>query len=294
MKFGVGQSVTRKEDLRLLRGAGQYVDDVTLTGQAHGLFVRSPVAHARIGAVDVAEARGVAGVLGVYVDGDAGIADLADAATGMPVGNADGTKGHYPELPHLARGIVRYVGQPIALVVAETRAAAQAAAELVAVDYDELPVVVDGAGALDPAAPELHPDAPGNLAYDWAIGDTVAVDAAFAQAAHVSRLRIVNPRIVVNTIEPRAINARYDPATARWDIWCGTQGSHAMRAQIAGALKVDPDRLRVRTPDVGGGFGMKLMLHPEYATVCKAAEMLGRPVKWTADRSEAFLSDLQG
>ena len=294
MKFGVGQAVTRKEDLRLLRGTGRYVDDVVLAGQAFGVFVRSPVAHARIGAVDPAQARGAEGVLGVYVEGDPGIADLADAATGMPVRNADGSPGAYPALPHLARGVVRYVGQPVAFVVGETLAAARAAAELVTVEYDELPVVVDGEAALEPGAPILHGDAPGNRAYDWEVGDAAATDAAFAGAAHVSRLRIVNPRIVVNTIEPRAINAEYDAATARWDIWCGTQGSHAMKAQIALVLQVEPDRLRVRTPDVGGGFGMKLMLHPEYAVVCKAAELLGRPVKWTADRSEAFLCDLQG
>ena len=292
MKFGVGQAVTRKEDLRLLRGAGQYVDDVTLNGQAYGVFVRSPVAHARIAGVDLAEARGAEGVLGAYADGDAGIVDLVDAATSMPVNNADGSEGFYPTLPHLARGTVRYAGQPVALVVAESLAAAIAAAELVVVDYDELPVVVDGEAALAEGAPLLHEG--GNLAYDWEIGDRAATEAAFAGAAHISRLRVVNPRIVVNTIEPRAVNASYDSETGRWDIWCGTQGSHAMKGQIAGVLNVDPARLRVRTPDVGGGFGMKLMLHPEYAVICKAAELLGRPVKWTADRSESFLSDLQG
>jgi len=180
------------------------------------------------------------------------------------------------------------------LVVADTLAAAQAAAELVMVDYDELPVVVQGERALDADAPQLHPDAPGNMAYDWEVGDAAATDAGFADAAHISRLRITNPRIVVNTIEPRAVNASYDPGSERWDVWCGTQGSHAMRGQIAGVLQVDPSRVRLRTPDVGGGFGMKLMLHPEYAVICKSAELLGRPVKWTADRSEAFLSDLQG
>ncbi len=292
MKFGVGQAVTRKEDLRFLTGGGRYVDDVTLPGQAYALFVRSPYAHARIIGIDRAEAAGVAGVLGIYADGDAGIADLSDLVTSMPANNADGSPGKYPGLPHLARGVARYVGQPVVLIVAENMDAARAASELLIVDYDELPVVVDGEAALGTGAPVLHDDVPGNMACDWEVGDAAATDAAFAKAAHVSRLRIANPRIVVNTMEPRAMNASY--ADGRWDIWCGTQGSHAMQGQIAGALGVAPERLRVRTPDVGGGFGMKLMIHPEYGAVCKAAEMLGRPVKWTADRSEAFISDLQG
>lgn len=292
MKFGVGQAVTRKEDVRFLRGTGRYVDDVTLPGQAYGVFVRSPVAHARILGVACGAARTMPGVLGVWTNGEGGMEALADARTGMGVRNADGSDGAYPAQPHLARDTVRHVGQPVAFVVAESEAAARAAAETVTVEYDEMPAVIGSAAALEPDAPCLHTDAPGNLAYDWEVGDAAAVEAAFAKAAHVSRLRIDNPRIVVNTMEPRAINAAHDGA--RWEVWCGTQGSHAMRAQIAAALQVEPERLRLRTPDVGGGFGMKLMLHPEYAVVCKAAELLGRPVKWTADRSESFLSDLQG
>lgn len=294
MKFGVGQAVTRKEDLRLLTGGGTYVDDITLPGQAHAWFVRSAVAHARISSLDIGNARALPGVLGVFTGEDAAILELGNLATAMPAQNADGTPGNYPTLPHLARGVVRYVGQPVAMVVAVTLAEARAAAEEIMVDYDELPVVVDGTKALDANAPVLHDDAPGNLAYDWAVGDAAATDAAFASAAHISRMRIVNPRIIVNAVEPRAVNAEFDAETGRWTVWCATQGPHAMRGQLAPCLKVEPERIRVRTPDVGGGFGMKLMLHPEYGNVCKAAEVLGRPVKWTADRSESFLGDLQG
>jgi carbon-monoxide dehydrogenase large subunit len=215
MKFGVGQAVTRKEDGRFLTGCGRYVDDVTLPGQAHALFVRSPYAHARITGIERGEALGVAGVLGVYADGDAGINDLSDLVTSMPADNADGSPGKYPGLPHLARGVARYVGQPVALIVAESMDAAREASELLVVEYDELPVVVDGEAALEAGAPVLHDDVPGNMAYDWEVGDAAATDAAFADAAHVSRLRIANPRIVVNTMEPRAINVAYGDGRTR-------------------------------------------------------------------------------
>jgi len=176
--------------------------------------------------------------------------------------------------------------------VAEDLRAAKDACDLIMADFEELPVVVDGEAALEPDAPQLHQGITNNRAYDWAIGDKEATDAAFAKAAHVSKVRMENTRVIVNAMEPRAISANY--ADERWDIWCATQGSHAMRGQIAGVLGVEPERLRVRVPDVGGGFGMKLMLHPEYGLTCAATRDLGRPVKWTADRSESFLSDLQG
>jgi len=292
MKFGIGQSVSRVEDPRLLRGDGKYVDDITLPGQLYGMVFRSPYAHARVSNLDVASASALPGVIAVYTAADAAIAGLNDLATQMPVKNADGSPGAYPSLPHLARDTVQFVGQPIAFIVAENLRAASDANDLIMADFKELPVVVDGEAALDAGAPQLHDEVPSNRAYDWAIGDEEATDAAFASAEHVSRVRMENTRIIVNAMEPRAISANY--VDGRWDIWCSTQGSHTMRGQIANVLGVEPQQLRVRVPDVGGGFGMKLMLHPEYGLTCAAARDLGRPVKWTADRSESFLSDLQG
>ena len=292
MKFGIGQSVSRTEDPRLLRGEGKYVDDITSQGQLFGMVFRSPYAHARMSNLDVSEARNVAGIVAVYTATDPTMATLKDLATQMPVKNADGSKGAYPGLPHLASDVVRFVGQPIAFVVAEDLRAAKDACDLIMADFEDLPVVVDGEAALEPDAPQLHQGVANNRAYDWAIGDKDATEAAFAKAAHVSKVRMENTRVIVNAMEPRAISANY--VDDRWDIWCSTQGSHAMRGQIAGVLDVEPQRLRVRVPDVGGGFGMKLMLHPEYGLTCAATRDLGHPVKWTADRSESFLSDLQG
>jgi len=294
MKFGVGQAVTRKEDTRLLTGVGTYVDDITLPGQAHAYFLRSPVAHAKVTAISTKAAQGANGVLGVYTDADPAFGSLTPLETAMKIKNADGSNGNYPGQQNLARGVVHYVGQPIALIVAESPTQARDAAELIEVDYEELPFVIDAEVALGAGAPLLHKDAPENMAYAWEAGDEAATDLAFENAVHVSKLRIVNPRIIVNTVEPRAINAEYNSSDERWTIWCATQGPHSMQGQLAPRLGVKPSRIRVRTPDVGGGFGMKLMIHPEYASVCKAAEVLGRPVKWTADRSESFLGDLQG
>ncbi len=292
MKFGIGQSVSRVEDPRLLKGAGSYVDDITLPGQLYGMVFRSPYAHARLVSIDVADARAVSGVAAVYTAEDSAIAGLNDLATQMPVKNADGSRGVYPTLPHLAKDTVRFVGQPVAFIVAESIRAAKDAVDLIMAEFEDLPVVVEGEAALIEGAPQLHESAVHNRAYDWEVGDKDATDAAFAAATHISKLRMENTRIIVNAMEPRAINVAY--AEDRWDIHVSTQGSHAMRGQIAGVLGVEPQRLRVRVPDVGGGFGMKLMLHPEYGLACAAAQDLGRPVKWTGDRSESFLSDLQG
>ncbi len=292
MKFGIGQSVSRVEDPRLLKGAGNYVDDITLPDQLYGMVFRSPYAHARLISLDISDAVATAGVHAVYTAGDHRLRGLGELKTQMPVKNADGTDGAYPGLPHLAEGIVRYVGQPVAFIVADSIRAAKDAADLIMADFEDLPVVVDGEAALNSDAPQLFDDIPRNRAYDWEVGDKAATDAAFAAAAHVSTLRMENTRVIVNAMEPRAINAAF--ANDRWDIHVSTQGAHAMRGQIAAVLGADPQQLRVRVPDVGGGFGMKLMLHPEYGLACAAARDLGRPVKWTGDRSESFLSDLQG
>ncbi|GMG81245.1 xanthine dehydrogenase family protein molybdopterin-binding subunit [Paralimibaculum aggregatum] len=293
MKFGIGQPVRRAEDDRLVRGRGRYVSDIVLPGQAVAALRRSDVAHGRLRAVAADAARAMPGVLAVYTH-----ADIAGRL--VPLGN------EFPmdpppapvTVPHLADTHVRFVGQPIAFVVAETREAAEAAAEAIEVEIEELPAVVDPLAALAPGAPELHPEAPGNLAYDWHHGDAAEVAAIFAGAAHVVQAGVTNQRVAVAPMEPRAIAVAYDPAGAegqgRWEAWVGCQGAHGMRGRMAVSLGVAPERIRVRVPDVGGGFGMKLMTHPEYALAALAAKDLGRPVAWVADRSESFLSDAQG
>jgi carbon-monoxide dehydrogenase large subunit len=289
MKFGIGQPVRRREDLRLLRGAGRYVDDVTLPGQAHAAVLRSPVAHGVITRLDAGAARAMPGVLAVWTH-----AEIAGRLT--PLGSdLPMTPEPAPvTMPHLAEGRVRFVGQPVAFIVAGTRAQALDAAEAVELEIDELEPVIDPEAALAQGAPLLHEAAPGNLAYRWECGDAGAVEAAFRRAARVVSTPFLNQRLVVNSLEPRAINVRYDTGSGRWEAWIGCQGAHGMRAMLARSLGVRKDRVRVHVPDVGGGFGMKLMIHPEYGLCALAAAELGRPVKWVGDRSESFLSDAQG
>ena len=290
-KFGVGQSVVRREDDRLLRGAGTYVDDIVLERQLYAVFVRSPYAHARIAQIDAAPARDASGVAGVYTHADAiefGLRAFGDR-TGLR--DAEGEPCAPVAAPHLANDVVWFVGQPVAMIVAESPAAARDAVELVEVDYQELPVVTD---PRDEDAPQIHPAAPGNVAFRWTHGDAEAADLIFVEAPHVVRAAAPCQRLVVAPMEPRAVNALWDAASERWTVHCATQGAHEMRHQLSAQLGVEHDRIRVLTPDVGGGFGMKLMVHPEYALCAAAARALGRPVKWTADRSESFVSDAMG
>ncbi len=289
MKFGLGQPVRRREDQRLLRGQGRFIDDIVLPGQSHAALLRSPVAHGRIARLDATAARTAPGVLAVWTAAEIA-GRLAPLGNELPLDPAPAPV----VMPHLAEGTVRYVGQPVAFVVAETRADAEEAAEAIEMEIDELAPVVDPEAALEPGAPGLHGEAPGNLAYRWEMGNRPATEALFATAARVVSTQVLNQRIVVAPMEPRAINIRHDPETARWEGWVGCQGAHGMRAKIARALGVEPGRVRVHVPDVGGGFGMKLMGHPEYGLCALAAQDLGRPVKWVGDRSESFLSDAQG
>src|SRR6056297_2040193 len=289
MKFGMGQPVRRREDDRLLRGAGRYVSDIVLPGQAHAAVARSPVAHGRLIAVDATAARAVPGVLAVYTHEEIA-GRLRHLGNEFPMQPAPAPV----TMPHLAKDRVWFVGQPVAFVVAESRAIAEEAAALIEPEIEDLPVVTDPVAALAGDAVDLHPEAPGNLAYEWEHGDRAETDRLFAEAAHVVRTGVLNQRLIVAAMEPRAINIRHDPATGRWEGWVGCQGAHGMRGRIANGLGVEPSRLRIHVPDVGGAFGMKLMTHPEYALAALAAEDTGRPVKWVGDRSESFLSDAQG
>jgi carbon-monoxide dehydrogenase large subunit len=295
MKFGLSQPMRRVEDPRLLRGAGRYTDDVSLPGQSYGVVVRSPHAHAAIRSIDKAAALGVKGVLGVFTGEDLKKAGLGDVPCMIPLKNRDGSPRAETPRPALAVGRVRHVGDPVAFVVGETPQAARDGAEALTVTYDELPAVTDLARAHDPEAPLVWDQAKRNLCFDWETGDRAETERLFKEAAHVTRLTVVNNRIVVASIEARAAVAEYDAATGRFTLHANTQGSWQVKDMMAQhVFKLPPERFRVITPDVGGGFGMKLFLYPEHVMVCFAARELGRPVKWASDRSEAFLSDTHG
>ena len=292
-KFGLAQNVRRVEDPRLLTGAGRYTDDIALPNEAVATVLRSPHAAARITTMDVEAARALPGVLAIYTGADLTADGIGGIPCGVPITNRDGSK--RAEVPHhaLASGTVRHVGDPVAFIVAETHQAARDAAEAVFVEYEILPSVTDLGATLDAGAPAVWDDVPGNMAFDWEIGDKAKVDALFAQAAHVTRLTVVNNRIVVASLETRAAAAQFEDG--RFTLYTNTQGGWSIRTQLAKTIfNLPEDRFRVVTPDVGGGFGMKLFLYPEQILVCYAARKLGRPVKWTSERSEAFVSDSHG
>ena len=286
---GIGAAVTRKEDFRFLTGQGTYTDDINRPGQAHAYILRSEHAHAVIKSIDTAAASGAPGVLAVYSgdDWDAG---------GIPCGFVpDGGPMNAPARPALAQGKVRFVGDLVAMVVAETVEAAKSAAELINVDYEVLPACVDPAKARDDGAPQLHDDAPGNLVADWQLGDKDATDAAFANAHHVTKLNIINNRKIPNAMEPRASIGEYNAGTSSYTLYTTSQNPHVTRLLLAAfVLGIPESKLRVVSPDVGGGFGSKIPHYPEEALVTWAAKKVGRPVRWTAERNESFMTDTHG
>ncbi len=294
-KFALGQAVARAEDLALVKGAGRYADDVRLPNEATAFVLRSPHAHAALRRLDASAARRAPGVLAVLTGADVRADGLGDIPCMIPVTNVDGSpRGETPR-PLLALDRVRHVGDPVALVVADSAQRAKDAAELIEVDYAPLPAVADTYAATTPGAPRAWPDVEHNVCFDIAFGDRAAVDAAFARAKHVTRLELVNNRLVANPLEPRAAVADYDPATDRSTLYTPTQGPHLIHGQLAGQiLKLDPRKLRVVSGNVGGGFGMKIFLHPEQPLVVWASRKLKRPVRWTGARSETFLADVQG
>ncbi|MFN7408690.1 MAG: xanthine dehydrogenase family protein molybdopterin-binding subunit [Pseudomonadota bacterium] len=288
----VGQSVERREDTRFLTGRGQYTDDITLPGQTYGVFLRSPHAHARIKSIDTSAAAKAPGVVAVFTG------EPFKGVGGLPCGwlinSLDGTPMKEPKHPVLADGKVRYVGDRVALVVAETLAQAQAARDLIAVDYEVLTPVVDTAKATAIAS-NVHDDAPGNLCYHWGIGDKDGTAAAFASAAHVTTLQFRNNRLIPNAMEPRCANASYNAAADEYTLYVSNQNPHVERLLMcAFVLGIPEHKMRVIAPDVGGGFGSKIYLYGEETALVWASKQLRRPIKWTAERSEAFLSDAHG
>ncbi len=288
----IGARIQRKEDYRFLTGAGQYTDDVALPGQTYAAFVRSPHAHAAIRKVNKARALKHPGVLAVYDGEDLKLGGLP---CGWLITDTAGQPMKEPPHPCLAQGKVRYVGDHVAVVVAETQNAARDAAELVEVDYEVLPAIVETGKARAKGAPVVHDIAPDNTCYVWAIGDKAATDAAFAKAAHVTRLDLVNNRLIPNAIEPRAANGLYSRADDSYTLYVSSQNPHVERLLMTAFVMGLPEhKVRVVAPDVGGGFGSKIYLYAEDVVVTWAARQLNRPVKWTADRSESFVSDAHG
>ncbi|MSO74474.1 MAG: xanthine dehydrogenase family protein molybdopterin-binding subunit [Alphaproteobacteria bacterium] len=293
-KFGISQPVRRVEDNRLITGDGRYLDDVKLARMTAAVMVRSPHAHARIKSVKTDAARKVAGVLLILTAKDVEAAGVATHACLIPMTNRDGSKRADPQHPVLASDVAKHVGDSIAMVVAETVDQAKDAAELIEIDYEVLPSVSDLGATLDAKAPLAWPELGSNLCFDWETGDKAATDTAFANAVHKVTVKLVNNRIVVNSMEPRGAIGEFNKADGRYTLHCSTQGSHLHQKLIAKQIGIDKAQLRVITPDVGGGFGMKIFMYSEYPLVLLAAKAIGRPVKWAGDRSDAFLSDTQG
>ena len=291
-KFAIGQSVSRTEDPVLLRGEGRYSDDVALPGQVYAVVVRSAYPHGTLNGIDAEAARALPGVRMVLTSAD--LAAYADLPGNTGIKNRDGSSNICPSHPSLAATRVRYVGEPVAVVIAETADLARDAAELVAPDITPLPAVTDDIAALEPGAPCVHDDVPGNQALDYHYGDADAVAAAFAKAAHVTRLGLRSNRIVVCAMEPRSATAEWDAAAGRWSFHVGSQGVFGMRSGLAAVMGVPAGTIRVLTKQVGGSFGMKAAVYPEYVALLHAARALSRPVHWTDERSTSFVSDTHG
>ena len=292
---GIGAAVRRKEDRRFLTGRGSYTDDINRPGQLHAVILRSPHAHARILGIDTTAAANMPGVVAIFTGADMAKDNLGSIPCGWLVKNKDGSPMAEPPHPPLVADRVRHVGDQVAVVIAETRNQARDAAEAIQVDYEVLPAIVDTASAANSGAPQVHEQAKNNVCYDWHIGDKAAVDAAFAKAHHVTKIDLVNNRLIPNAMEPRAAIGEYERGTGDYTLYTTSQNPHLIRLLLgAFVLHLPEHKLRVVAPDVGGGFGSKIFHYAEEAIVVWAAGKLGRPIKWTADRSESFMSDAHG
>jgi len=292
---GIGARVVRKEDRRFITGKGRYVDDIKLQGMTYASFVRSPHAHARVKEIDSSAALKMPGVVAVLTGKQLVEDKIGNLICGWAVTSKDGSPMKMGAWPAMAPETVRFAGQAVAVVIAESRNQARDAADAVVVTYEELPAVPDIRAAIKPGAPQLHPEAPGNVVYDWSIGDQAAVDAAFKRAANVVSLELINNRLVPNAMEPRAAIAEYDEAEEHLTLYTTSQNPHVARLVLSAFYNIAPEhKLRVIAPDVGGGFGSKIFIYPEEMVALWAARKVRRPVKWTGDRSEAFLTDAHG
>ena len=291
----VGTPVKRKEDFRFITGNGRYTDDLAKPGQTWAMFVRSPHAHAKIRAIDTKPALAIPGVLAVLTGADLAADGVKGLICGWMIHSKDGSPMKMGNHPALAIDRVRHVGDQLAVVIGETAGAAAAGAEAVAVDYEVLPAVLTAPEALVAGAPQLHDEAPGNLIYDWHLGDANKTEVAFAGASHIVELDIVNNRLVPNAMEPRAAIGEYDAGSGVFTLTTTSQNPHVARLVLSAFVNIAPEhKLRVIAPDVGGGFGSKIFIYPEETVCVWAAKKVGRPVRWTADRSESFLTDAHG
>ena len=292
---GIGVSVRRKEDNRFLIGKGRYTDDINVAGQTYAAFVRSPHAHATINGIDKSAAEASVGVIAVFTGDDLAADGIGPLICGVTVPSDDGEPHRAPAHPALAQGKVNYVGDHVAVVIAETQAQAREGAEKVGVDYTALPAVTDTGSAADDGQPQIHDVAPNNMCYNWPFGDKDAVEAAFASAHKVSTLDLVNNRMVTNPMEPRAALAEYNAGTEEITLHLTTQNPHVHRLVMSAFNQLAPEhKLRIVSPDVGGGFGAKIFVYAEELVVGWSCRKVNRPVKWTGDRTEAFLADAHG
>jgi aerobic carbon-monoxide dehydrogenase large subunit len=292
---GIGVAVRRKEDHRFITGKGHFTDDINRPGQAYAYFVRSPHAHAAIKSIDSKAVASMPGVLTVLTGSQLAADKIGNLICGWLIHSKDGSPMKMAPHPALANNKVCHVGDPVAVVIAETLAQARDAAENVKVDYGVLPAMIDPAQTQRPGAPQIHEIAPNNTIYQWHIGDPKGVDAAFKSAAHITKLDIINNRLIPNAIEPRAALGDYDSGTGTFTLWNTSQNPHVARLVIAAFIGIAPEhKLRVIAPDVGGGFGSKIFIYPEEVVALWASKRVGRPVKWVSDRSEAFLVDAHG
>ncbi|MGB3864559.1 MAG: xanthine dehydrogenase family protein molybdopterin-binding subunit [Xanthobacteraceae bacterium] len=292
---GIGASVLRKEDRRFTTGKGRYVDDIKLLGMTYAHFVRSPHGHAKVKSIDTSAAEAMPGVVAVLTGQQIVDDKVGNLICGWAITSKDGSPMKMGAWPAMAPEVVRFVGQAVAVVIAETKNQARDAAEAVAVEYEELPAVTNVRAAIASGAPQLHPEAPGNVVYDWELGDQAAVNDAFAKAANVVKFDLVNNRLAPNAMEPRAAVAQYDEAEEHFTLYTTSQNPHVARLVLSAFYNIAPEhKLRVIAPDVGGGFGSKIFIYPEEMVALWASKKVNRPVKWTGDRTEAFLTDAHG
>ena len=294
MKFAVGQPVTRIEDVRLITGQGNFTDDQKLPNMAHGVFTRSPYAHAKIISINIDKAKKMPGVIDIFTGDRLQEEGLSHMSVIDFLQNKDGSPMNASKRPILAVGKVRHVGDPVAFIVAETTNQALDASEFIEIDYEELPCVTDTAKALEKDSPILFEEFGSNLAVDWELGSEKEWSDVKDKADHVSEVTLINNRIVVNPIEPRSATSDFNKDDNHFTVYVESQGPHAMRERLAASLGVEKKQVKVITNDVGGGFGLKMMCFPEYIATMFASRSLNRPVKWTSTRSEAFLSDSHG
>jgi carbon-monoxide dehydrogenase large subunit len=292
---GIGASVARKEDKRFLTGKGRYTDDMSVAGMKYAFFVRSPYAHARIKSIDMSAAKDMPGVIGILEGKQLQADAIGNIICGWMIHSKDGSPMNMGVWRPLAHETVRYVGDAVAIVIADSLGEARDAAEAVVVDYDVLPAVTEAVKALEAGQPQLHPEAPNNLIFDWQLGDGAAADKAIAEAAHVTEMTLRNNRLAPNPMEPRATLGIYDSAEDHYTCYTTSQNPHVARLVMSAFYNVAPEnKLRVIAPDVGGGFGSKIYIYPEEIVCLWASKKTGVPVKWTCDRTEAFLTDAHG